>query len=76
MRYPNDIIRSVLLQYLYDVGRGLYASCHAARNTLLVTCNKCSKQHANKRRKSAKSLDLNPIDHLLDLLERKVRALC
>ena len=25
---------------------------------------------------AARSLDLNPIDHLLDLLERKVRALC
>ena len=42
-----------------------YASCHVARRT--VTYNACSKQ-------PAKSLNFNPIDHLLDLLKRKVRA--
>ena len=47
-----------------------YASCHAARSTLvmLVTNN------VHKLRWPAKSLDLNPIDHLLDLLKGKVRA--
>ena len=48
----------------------VYASCHAVRITLvmLVTNN------VQKLRWPAKSLDLNPIDHLLDLLKHKVRA--
>ena len=37
------------------------------------TSNACSKQRA-KSQMASKSLDLNPIDHLLDLLKRKVRT--
>ena len=47
-----------------------YASCHATRSTLvMLVANK-----VQKLRWPAKSLDLNPIDHLLDLLKRKVRS--
>ena len=43
-----------------------YASCHAARSTLVM--------FVAQTKMTCKSLDLNPIDHLLDLLNRKVRA--
>ena len=74
MMYRIDVIRSVLfLRIRPNLGNMLardYASCHAARSTLvmLVTNN------VHKLRWPAKSLDLNPIDHLLDLLKGKVRA--
>jgi len=72
MRYRYDVIRSVLhLQIRANLGMVLardYASCHAARITLV-------KRVANKvqtLRWPAKSLDLiNPIDYLLDLFKRK-----
>ena len=39
MRYLNDVIRSVLLHINANIGMMLtqdYASCHAARNTLVM----------------------------------------
>ena len=37
MRYRNDVIRSVLLLHIRaNLGMMCYASCHAARNTLLM----------------------------------------
>ena len=39
----------------------------------MYTSNDCSKQRA-KSQKACTSLDLDPIDRLLDLLKRKVRA--
>ena len=47
-----------------------YALCHADRSTLVMSVA----NNVQKLRWSVKSLDLNPIDHLLDLLHRKVRA--
>ena len=47
-----------------------YVSCHVARNTLaMIVAN-----NVQTLRRPAKSLDLNPINHLLDLLKPKVRA--
>ena len=70
-RYRNDVIWSVLLLHIRaNLGMmlaGDYASCHVARS------NACSKQCSNTKM-AAKSLDLIPIDHLLDLLKGKVRA--
>jgi len=73
MRYRNDVIRSVLLHIRANLGMMLardYVSCNAAKSTLvmLVTNN------VPKLRWPAKSLDINPIDHLMDLLKGKVRA--
>ena len=73
IRYWNDVIRSVLLQISANFGTMLardFTSCHMARNTLvmLVAIN------VNNFRWPAKSRDVNPIDHLLDLLKRKVCA--
>ena len=73
MRYRNDVIRSVLLHIRANLGMMLardYVSCNAAKSTLvmLVTNN------VPKLRWPAKSLDLNPIDHLLDLLKCKACA--
>ena len=47
-----------------------YASCHAARSKLVMIVE----NNVHKFRWSAKSLNLNPTDHGLDLLKRKVRA--
>jgi len=47
-----------------------YASCHAARSTLVMLVA----NNVQTLRLPAKSLDLNPIDHLLDQLNRKVRT--
>ena len=47
-----------------------YASCHVARNTLVMFVAN-NVQHL---RWFATSLNINPIDHLLDILKRKVRA--
>ena len=47
-----------------------YASCHAARSKLVIIVE----NNVHKFRWSAKSLNLNPTDHGLDLLKRKVRA--
>ena len=47
-----------------------YASCHAARSTLVMFVT----NNMQKLRWPAKSLDLNPTHHLLDLLKRKVRV--
>jgi len=74
MKYRNDVIRSVLLLHIrVNFGMMLardYASCHAARSTLVMLVD----HNVQKLRRPSKSLDLNPIDHLLDLLKRKVRA--
>ena len=67
IKYRNDVIRSVLLRIRANICMMLardYASCHVARNTLVM----------HKLRWPAQSLDLNPIDHVLDLLKRMVRA--
>ena len=45
-----------------------YASCHADRSTLVMSIA----NNVQTLKWPAKSLDLNPIDHLLDLLKRKV----
>jgi len=72
MRYRNNVIRSVLLLHiLANLGMMLardYASCHAARNTLVML----EANNVQTFRWPANSF--NPIDHLLDLLKRKVRA--
>ena len=47
-----------------------YASCHADRSTLVMLVA----NNVQTLRLPAKSLDLNPIDHLLDQLNRKVRT--
>ena len=65
-RYRTDVTRSVLLLHIHvKLGMMLardYASHHEARSPL-ASSKQCTKR-----------LDLNPIDHLLDLLKRKVRA--
>ena len=72
MRYRNDVIRSVFLLHIrvnLDMMFGRdYASCHAARYTLIMIVA----NNIHKLRWPAKSLDLNPIDHLLDLLNRNI----
>ena len=47
-----------------------YASCHMARNTLVIFLA----NNVQNLRLPAKSLNLNFIDHLLDLLKRKACA--
>ena len=74
MRYRTDVIRSVLLVHIRaNLGMMLardYASCQTVRSILLLFVENIVQQH----RWPAKSLDINPIDHLLDLLKHKVRA--
>ena len=74
MRYRNDVIRSIILLHIHvNLDMMLtrdYASCLAARSTLEMS----AANNVQKLRWPAKSLDLNHIDHLLDLLKRKVRA--
>ena len=74
MRYRNDVIRWVLLLHIRANLRIMlarnFASCHVARNTLVML----EANNVPNLRWPAISLDLNPIDHLLDLLKRKVRA--
>ena len=70
----NDVIRSVLLLHIAaNLGMMLardYSSCHATRNTLVMLVA----NNMQKLRWPAKTLTLNPLDHLLDQLKRKVRA--
>ena len=47
-----------------------YVSCHTAKSTLVMLVA----NNVQNLRWPAKSLNLNPIDHLLDLLKHKVRA--
>ena len=47
-----------------------YALCHADKSTLVMRVTKT----VQNLRWPTKSLDLNPIDHLLDLLQRKVHT--
>ena len=47
-----------------------YASCHAARSTLVMSVA----NNMQTLRWPAKGLDLNPSDHLLDVLKCKVHA--
>ena len=74
MRYQNDVIRSVLFLHIRaNIGMMLardYALCHADRSTLVIIVA----NNVHILRWPAKSLYLNPIDHWLDLLQRKVRA--
>ena len=62
MRYRNDVIRSVLFLHIRaNLGMMLtrnYASCHAARSTLVMLLA----NNVQKLRWPAKSLDLNPIE--------------
>jgi len=71
-RYRTEVTRSVLLLHIHvKLGMMLardYASHHEVRSPL------ASSKQCTKLRWPAKRLDLNPIDHLLDLLKRKVRA--
>ena len=48
-----------------------YASCHATRSILVMLVAK----NVHTLRWPENSLNLNPIDHLLDLLKRRVRTL-
>ena len=61
--------RSYPCQSRCDVGTD-YASCHATRSILVMLVAR----NVHKLRWPENSLNLNPIDHLLDLLQRKVRA--
>ena len=74
VRCRNDVIPSVLLLHIRaNLGMMLaqdYASCHVARNTIVMS----AANNVQNLRWSAKSLNLNPIDQLLDLLKCKVRA--
>ena len=67
MRYRTDVIRSILISHIRgNLGMMLardYASCHAARSTLVM----CVANNVHNLRCPANSLDLNAIDHLLDL---------
>ena len=66
----SDFENSSQLCWSCSWGLRDYASCLAARSTLvMIVAN-----NVQKLRWPAKSLDLNHIDHLLDLLKRKVRA--
>ena len=70
VRCRNDVIQSVLLLHIRaNLGMMLareYASCHPARSALvMVVVN-----NLHKFRWLAKSLNLNPINHLLGLLKR------
>ena len=75
LRYRNGVIWSFFLLHVRaNLGMMLardYASCHGARRT--KTCNACS-NNVQKLRWPAKRLNLNPIDHLLDLLICKACA--
>ena len=57
-------------QTRYGVDTGLRTRSRGYKHTN----NVCSKQGEHLLRWPAKSLNLNPIGHLLDLLKRKVRA--
>ena len=63
--YRNDVIWLVLFLHIRD-NLGIWC-LHAARSTLVTN-------NMHTLRWLAKRLDLNPIDHLLDLLKRKVHA--
>ena len=72
IKYRNDVIRSVLLHICAILGVMLaqdYESCHSAITLVMSVAN-----NVQNLRWPANSLDLNPFDHLLDLLQRKVRA--
>ena len=62
--------RSYPCQSRCDVGTD-YASCHATRSILVMLVAK----NVHTLRWPENSLNLNPIDHLLDLLKRRVRTL-
>ena len=68
MKYRNDVIQLVLLTNISDnLGMMLarnYESCHAGKRTLVML-----EANNMQLRWPAKSLDLNPINHLLDLFE-------
>ena len=51
-----------------------YTSCHGARSILESTLVMTIAINLEKCRWPAKGLDLNPIDHLMDLLKRLIRA--
>ena len=67
-------IRLVLFLHIHaSLGMMLaqdYASCHRAKSTLVMFVA----NNVQKLRWPAKILDLNPIDHVLDLLKHKARA--
>ena len=69
MRYRNDVIRSVLLLHIRaNLSMMLvrdYAACHATRGKLVMLVA----NNVQKLRWPANSLNLNLIDHLLDLLK-------
>ena len=71
MRYPNHVIWSVMILHIHaNLGMMLawdYASCQAARITLVMLVA----NNVQIFRWPAKILNINHIDHLLDLMKRK-----
>ena len=74
-RYLNDIIVPVVVPNLQRIGNGAVFQDDHARQHPARGVQDFFRQHGIQRMDwLARSLDMNPIDHLTDLLERLVRG--